>query len=142
MSTTPVLAPKQSWLSKVGSFFGKILGIVATDAQPIEKIAEPVALALLPQFAPLINTADGIFSKIVAEAVVAESAKAAVGQATGSGPAKLEAVLANVGPVIDGWVSSNFPGAATLSTVAKSGLVNAVVAILNEIDPKTVVPIG
>jgi hypothetical protein len=138
MATTPVPAPKQSWLSKVGSFLGKILGVVATEAAPIEKIAEPVALALLPQFAPLINEADGIFSKIVSEAVVAESAKAAVGQATGSGAEKLAAVLTNIGPVIDGWVNSNFPGAATVSTVAKSGLVNAVVAILNEIEPSAV----
>ena len=130
------MASTTSWLSKVGSFFGKILGIVATEAKPIEQIAKPVAEALLPQFVPLIDTADSIFSKIVSEAVIAESAKAAIGQATGSGAQKLEAVLTNVGPLIDGWITSNFPGSAAVSTAAKSGLVNAVVAILNEVDPK------
>ena len=53
-------APKVSWLKKIGLFFGKILGIVATETQSVEKIAVPVAEALLPQFVPMIQTADGI----------------------------------------------------------------------------------
>lgn len=120
-----------SWLSKVGAFIGKILG-VASKAEPT---AAALASALLPQFAPEIALADDIFNKIVKEALVAEAAAAAAGQATGSGPQKLEAVLANIGPVLDGWVAANFPGQKQVSAVAKSGLVNAVVAILNELAP-------
>lgn len=135
MSTAAApVTQKVSWLKRIGQFFGKVLGIVATDAKPIEQIAVPVAEALLPQFVPLIATADGIFSAIVKEAVAAESAAAAVGQAAGTGAAKLAAALTNIGPVIDNWVASNFPGASQISAVAKSGLISAVVAIVNEID--------
>ena len=136
MSTAPapvVAAPHVSWLKKVGQFFGKVIKAIATDAAPIEKIAVPVAETLLPAFAPLIQTADGIFSRIVSEAVTAETVISGVG--TGTGAQKLEQVLTSIGPVIDGWVSANFPGAKQVSTVQKSGLINAVVAILNEIDP-------
>lgn len=136
MSTapTPAAPAKVSWLKRLGQFFGKVLGVIATTAQPIEKMALPVAQALLPQFAPLISTADGIFSSIVREAVAAESALAAVGQATGTGPQKLAIVLQNIGPAVDNWVTSNFPGAKQISTAAKSGLVSAVVGILNEVE--------
>ena len=60
---------------------------------------------------------------------------AAVGQATGSGAQKLEAVLTNIGPDIDAWVANNFPGNKTLSVVAKTGIVNSIVAALNELVP-------
>lgn len=130
MATTPPV-PHQSWLSKVGSFLGKVLGIV----QKAEPSAVAVAEALLPQFAPAIALADDIFNRVVKEALVAEAAMAAAGTQTGSGAQKLEAVLANIGPVLDGWVANNFPGQKQVSTVAKSGLVNAVVAILNELAP-------
>jgi hypothetical protein len=141
MSSTPAVpAPKESWLSKIGKFFSKIIHAIATDAAPIEKIMVPVAETLLPQFAPLINTADGIFSKIVAEAVKAETVMAVAGTATGTGPQKLATVLSAVGPVLDGWVTSNFPGAAAVSEAQKAGLVNAVVAILNEVSPSAAVP--
>lgn len=131
MSTAPPAVPHVSWLSKVGAFIGKILG-VASKAEPT---AAALASALLPQFAPEIALADDIFNKIVKEALVAEAAASAAGQATGSGPQKLEAVLANIGPVLDTWVANNFPGQHQVSAVAKSGLVNAVVAILNELAP-------
>ena len=139
MSSTPVTpAPKVSWLKKVGQFFGKILKVIATDAQPIEKIAAPVAEALLPQFAPEIMAADGIFSKIVQEAVAAETVVSGTSAVSGGGAQKLEYVLTNVGPVIDTWIAANFPGTKQISTAAKSGLVNSVVAILNEVDPSAV----
>jgi hypothetical protein len=140
MATTPTPAPKQSWLSKVGQFFSKVIKVVVTDAAPAEKIAVPVAEALLPEFAPLINTADGIFSGIVKECVNAETLQAVAGTATGSGPQKLAQVLAATGPLLDTWVSQNFPGAAQVSQAQKAGLINAVVAILNEISPTAVVP--
>lgn len=120
-----------SWLSKVGGFIGKILGI----AQKAEPSAVAVAAALLPQFAPEIALADDIFNKIVKEALAAEAAMAAAGTQNGTGPQKLAAVLSNIGPVLDGWVAANFPGNKQVSDVAKSGLVNAVVAILNELAP-------
>ena len=137
MSTTPPVTPpvKQSWLSKVGHWFGKVLKIIATDAQPIEKIALPVAEALLPAFAPEIAMADALFTKIVNEAVAAESVMASAGTATGTGPQKLAQVLGNIGPVLDAWTAANFPGSKQISDASKAGLVNAVVAILNDISP-------
>ena len=131
---TPV-APKQSFLQKLGSIFGKVLKAITGAGVTIEKAAVPVAEALLPEFTPLIQVADGIFSNIVKEAIAAESVQAAAGTQTGTGAQKLAAVLANVGPVIDTYVAANFPGASKVSTVAKSGLISAVVGILNELDP-------
>jgi hypothetical protein len=136
MATPAPPVVKQSWLSKVGSFLGKILGIV----QKAEPSAAAVASALLPQFAPEIALGDDIFNKVVKEALVAEASMAAAGTATGTGAQKLEAVLANIGPVLDGWVAANFPGQKQVSTVAKSGLINAVVAILNELEPPPATP--
>lgn len=139
MATIPPVAPTPgNWLKKVGSFFSKLLHIVATDAQPIEKIAVPVAKALLPQFALLIDEGDSIFSNIVKEAVVAETVVQAAGTMTGGGAQKLKLVLANAGPLVDQWIAANFPGSAQVSTVAKSGLISAVVQILNELKPPTV----
>lgn len=134
MSSTPVVKPP-SFLSKVGSFFSKVIHVIATDVAPAEKIAVPVAEALLPQFIPLITVADGIFSNIVKEAVSAETVQAVAGTATGSGPQKLATVLASTGPLLDEWVAANFPGAKAVSDAQKAGLINAVVAILNEISP-------
>jgi len=132
---TPVVVAKQSFLSKVGSIFGKVLKAITGAGVTIEKAAVPVAEALLPEFTPMIQIADGIFSNIVKEAVAAESVQAAAGTQTGTGAQKLAAVLANVGPVIDTYVAANFPGSAKVSDVAKSGLISAVVGILNELDP-------
>jgi hypothetical protein len=143
MSTAPspvTAAPKVSWLKHIGNFFVKLIKIVATDVAPAEKIAVPVAEGLLPEFIPLITTADGIFSKIVSWAVSAETAVASGGATTGGGPQKLAAVLTNLSPVLDQWVASNFPGAKQVSDVQKAGLINAVVAILNEIDAPVAAP--
>jgi hypothetical protein len=126
-------APKVSWLSKVGSFLGKVLGV----AQKVEPTAAVVAEALLPQFAPEIALGEGIFNKAVKEVIIAETASSAAGAAK-SGPEKLNAVLAQVGPALDTWVVNNFPGQKQVSTAVKSGLINAVVAILNELQPPTV----
>lgn len=135
MSSAPTVPAKKSWLSNVGAFFSKIIKVLVTDVAPAEKIAVPVAEALLPQFIPLIATADGIFSNIVKEAVTAETVQAVAGTATGSGPQKLATVLAASGPLLDQWVAANFPGSKAVSDAQKAGLINAVVAILNEVEP-------
>jgi len=122
-----------SWLSKVGHVITNVLRVIVTDAAPVEKIAVPVAKALLPGFIPEIDFADGIFSNIVKEAVAAEALATSAGQATGSGPQKLAQVLAQSGPVLDAWVAANFPGAKAVSDIEKADLINAVVAILNKI---------
>ena len=133
MSSTP------SWLSKVGTFLGKVLKIVATDAKPMADIAAPVVEALLPQFATGIQAADNLVTSIAKQAVLAEGVAAAAGQQS-TGPAKLETVLTNIGPSIDAWVASNFPGASAVSAASKAGLVNAVVGIMNEIKPPSTTP--
>ena len=137
MSTpvTPTVPAKQSWLSKIGSFIAKVARVVVTDVAPAEKIAVPVAEALLPEFIPLIATADGIFSNIVKEVVNAETVQAVAGTATGTGAQKLAQVLAASGPILDQWVAANFPGATQVADAQKAGLINAIVAILNAISP-------
>lgn len=135
MSTTPPV-PHVSWLSKVGAFIGKVLGIV----QKAEPSAVVLAEALLPQFSPEIALANDLFNKIVKQAIVAETTMAAAGTQTGTGAQKLEAVLANIGPDIDQWVANNFPGNKTLSTVSKTGIINSIVAALNELVPPPATP--
>ena len=131
MSTAPVTpAPKVSFLKRVGAEIAKILGIVQKAEPTVVAFTE----ALLPQFAPFIASADTIFQNIVKEIVAAETAAAAAGQ-VGTGPQKLVAVLANVGPMLDTWIASNFPGSAKLADATKAGLVNSVVAVLNDITP-------
>lgn len=128
MATTPAPAPHQSWLQKIGHVIAEVLGIVQKAEPTVVSFTE----ALLPQFAPFIASADTMFQNIVKEIIAAEAAAAAAGQ-VGTGPQKLAAVLANVGPMLDNWVASNFPGAAKLADATKAGLVNAVVAVLNDV---------
>jgi phage-related tail protein len=136
MSTTT------SWLANVGQVIGgvakKVLAFLGKEAKPMADIASAVASGMFPQFAPEIAVADNLITNIAKEAVAVEGAAAAAGTATGTGAQKLEAVLKNIGPAIDNWVASAFPGAKQVSTAAKSGLVNAVVGIMNEMGGGTV----
>jgi hypothetical protein len=132
--TTITPTPKVSWLKKLGQDVVKVLDFLAGKAPAIAQAAGAVAETLLPQFAPEINFAENLVSKIAHQSQVTEGAFAAVGQAS-NGAAKLQAVLGSVGPEIDAWVTNSFPGATAVSTVAKTGLVNAVVSILNDIKP-------
>ena len=137
MSTSPTPAPHVSWLKHLGNVIGKILGIVAKDAAPIADQAAKVAEVLLPQFATEIAMADNLIDNIAKQALVTEAITTGVGAAT-TGQDKLAAAIAGIGPEIDAWVSSRFPGATGVSNAAKAGLVNAVVAITNEIEGKPI----
>lgn len=134
MSTvvTPVTPPKVSWLKRIGSFFAKVLAVVAKDGKPIVDDAAKVATLILPQFAPLINAADNIADNIIQEAIAAEAMEQA-GAAAQGGPAKLDAVLLASGPAIDNWVASRFPGASKVSDAAKAGLISALVDLINDV---------
>jgi hypothetical protein len=149
MSTTPPVvvtappvvtpaAPKVSWLKKVGQFLGKVVGLIAKDGKPVVDDAATVAKILLPQFAGEINAADNIADNIMQEIVTAEAAEQA-GVGVSGGAAKLAAVAAASGPALDNWINSKFPGAATLSADVKNGLINAFVAVFNDLKvPPTV----
>jgi hypothetical protein len=126
--------PKVSWLKKFGQDVVKVVEFIAGKAQPIAAAAGAVVSAIDPVLAPEISVAESLVTKIANQATVTEAAFAAVGQGS-NGAAKLQAVLESVGPEIDSWVASAFPGAAALSKTAQAGLVNAVVGILNDIDP-------
>ena len=80
MSSTAVsvtAAPKVSWLKHVGQVFGKILTFFAKSAAPIADEASKVAEVFLPQFAPEIQFADNLVTKIAKQALVTESLAAA-----------------------------------------------------------------
>jgi hypothetical protein len=127
------VTPKVSWLKKFGQDVVKVIDFVAGKAAPIAQAAGAVAETLLPQFAPEINVAENLVTKIANQAAATEAAFNAVGLAS-SGPAKLQAVLNSVTPELNAWVQAAFPGAAQVSAAASAGLVNAVVGILNDID--------
>ena len=131
---SPPAPPKQSWLSRFGHEVGVILGVVAKDALPIEKIAAGTATALLPQFASQIAYADNLATRILTQISTTEGTFVAVGQSTNSA-AKLQSVINGTQSEIDTWVQNNFPGAAAISAGTRAGLINAFVAIANEIDP-------
>ena len=139
--TTVVPAvPKVSWLKHFGHILGRILGFVAKEAKPIADTASEVASVLFPQFGPLIAAGDALVTKIAQQAIVAEALASKAGTASGTGAQKLETVLANLGPSIDQWVMNAFPGSKGVSAVAKSGLISAVVGIINEVS--NTVPVG
>jgi hypothetical protein len=131
---TAAAAPQVGWFKKALQFVGKVLGIIAKDAKPIADIAAKVGITMFPQFASLIAAGDNLISKIALEAVAAEGIVATATTASGTGPQKLEQVLQSVGPAVDQWIQSGFPGHAAISTASKAGLISAVVSILNEID--------
>jgi hypothetical protein len=135
MSTAPApVTAKTSWLSRFGHEVGVILGVVAKDAEPVEKIAAATATAMLPQFAPQIAYADNLATRILDSVKNVEGTFVAVGQSTNSA-AKLQAVVGGISSEMDAWVQANFPGAAAISQASRAGLVNAVVAIANDVDP-------
>lgn len=129
---TPIV-PHVSWLKKLGHAIGVALGFIAKEAVPVSEAIGAVVGILNPAAMPLILAAESIVSKIASQAAVTEAAFTAVGQAS-NGPAKLQAVLNSVGPEVDAWVTNSFPGAAKASSLVKQGLINAVVALLNEVD--------
>lgn len=139
MSTTPTPAPKQNWLKCIGHFFGSILKFVGNEEPKIAAIAVPALEMAFPQFATLIAAGDALASKITKQVLVTETLATAVGSAT-TGVDKLNAALAGVGPEIDAWVAAAFPGSNGISTVSKSGLINAFVAIANEVEADLIPP--
>jgi len=140
MSTTPPVVPapapaKVSWLKRLG----QVLATAAKDVvsflgsskvQTAEAQIANVAELLLPAEAPLIQEFQAIMGKIFQQAVVTESVAANI---TGSGKQKLDAVVAGIGPELNQWVANNFPGSKTISADVQKGLVNAIVALQNDI---------
>lgn len=142
MSTAVTPAPHVSWLKKFGQEVGKIIGVVAKEAVPIEQKIVPIAEAILPGYAPEIALAAGIFEKAADMIATTEAAFLSVGQGS-NGVAKFSAVLSIVGNDIEEWVHNKFPGSAAIVTgeqylSSKAGLVNAVVAFLNGIDASSI----
>ena len=135
MSTAPAAVgpAKTSWLKKVGHFLGSILKFVGTEEPKIAAIATPALETAFPQFASLIAAGDALATKITKQILVTESLATAVGTAT-SGTDKLNAALAGVGPEVDAWVKAAFPGSKTLSDTGKKTLINAFVAVANEVE--------
>ena len=135
MATTPavivVSAPKVSFLKHFGQILGRILKFVAKDSAPIVDQAAPVLEVLLPQFATPIGAAKNLMDSIAKQAIVTEAIAQNTGAAT-SGPDKLAAVIAGIGPELDAWVASRFPGATQVAAAEQAGLVNAIVAIVNK----------
>ena len=138
-STAPPVK-KASWLSKVGAFIGKILGVIAKDAKPVAATAAQIVAIVAPQFSALATVGENLVDNIANEVIAVEGVAAATKAQTGTGAQKLETALQNIGPAINAWVAAKFPGATAISKDAKAGLVNSVVAILNEVDPAAVPP--
>lgn len=134
MSSTAAPVKKLSWLARVGQILGRVLNVVGKDAAAVVNIAKPVAEALFPQYTAPIEAGASLLDNIASQVVAIEGVYAAGAKATGTGAQKLEAAVAAVGPAIDQWVAAKFPGAQQVSAASKAGLVNAVVAIMNELE--------
>ena len=142
MATTPATPTKTSWLKS----FGHIIATAGKDivhflgsskVQAAEQQAAAVAELLLPADAPIIQEFQGIVGKIFRQAVVTETALSNV---AGAGSQKLAAVVGEIGPELDQWVANNFPGSATVSADVKNGLVNAIVALQNDLNAPPATP--
>lgn len=142
--TAPVTtAPKVSWWKRALNEVGKIIGFVEKEEPKIQAIALPALQAAFPQFAVLIGGVGTVATKIVNEMVAVQAVGAAAATAP-TGVQRLESVLGNVGPALDEWVQSAFPGHQAISVARKSGLIQAMHDILEEIDPSaaTTPPVG
>lgn len=133
------------WLKTVGQAIGKaakeVIGFFgSSQVQSIEAQAANVAELLFPVEAPLIQTFQGVMGRIFQQAVVAETSAANISSA--SGTQKLAAVVGEIGPELDAWVSNNFPGAKTISADVKNGLVNAIVALQKALPAPTSVAVA
>ena len=124
MSTTPVPAPSEgkkilTFLEHVGQDIEKGF----SKAAPIIQDAEPYVSLIFPGFGAL-------FASTANEVISTEQKFAAIGQQTGSGPAKLSSVLSVIQPIATQlFNAAKLPSDAT--TV--SNWVNGVVALLNGI---------
>jgi hypothetical protein len=134
--STPVTPPTQaaaapvSLLKKVGKVLGKVAQVFVKDAAPAEPLLAKALEAMFPAFAPQIAVGDALFTKIVQQILVTETAANTIANAP-SGAAKLQAVVNATGSEIDAWVKNLFPGAAALSAAQKAGLVQAVFSIVD-----------
>lgn len=133
----PVVAPppKQSWLKKLGSVIWTaakdVVGFLGNPkVQSAEAQVANIASLLLPAEAPIIQAFQAVMGKVFQQTVVTETAFANVANA---GSQKLEAVLAEVGPELDQWVANGFPGSTRIQDATKAGLINAVVALQNDL---------
>jgi hypothetical protein len=126
-------APHVSWLKKIGNVVAKIVGAVVKVEPGIVRVAE----IALPEFAPEIALADGLFSKALSLVVTSQGVFTAVGQASNNA-GKLAAVLAGFGQEMDAYIATNFPGAKALSLDVKTKYVNVMVAIANELDGEAI----
>jgi hypothetical protein len=137
MASAPVVptapVPKVSWLHKVGAWVQKALGIIIKDAVPVAGAAGAIIDILDPAAAPLVLVAENLISRIASQVVIVQAAFAGVQQGSNNS-AKLQAVIDQVGPFVDQWVANSFPGAGKVSASVHAGLVNAVVALINDID--------
>lgn len=142
MSTAPVVPPKKSWLSRLGHEIGVVLGIVAKDVKPINDIVVPIITTLYPALAGPLAIEENWVDRITATAASAETIKAAAGQATGTGLEKFQQVLADpaVNAAIDTWVINRFPGAEKLGEAEKAGLIQAIINVINKVNPPSVIP--
>src|SRR5271155_3396114 len=114
MTVPAVAVAKVSWLKRVGSaIYTGLKDVVSLISNPKVQAAEAqvasIAALLLPAEAPIIAGFQIIAGKVFQQAVVTETALTNVANA---GPQKLAAGLAAIGPELDQWVASNFPGSA------------------------------
>ncbi len=126
---------KISWLKKFGSAvwnaakeIGGFLG--SSKVQTVEQQVANLAEILLPTDAPLIQGFQIIIGKIFKQAVVTETQFANISNA---GAQKFSAVIGLIGPELDQWVANNFAGTAKIQDATKAGLVNAIVALQNDL---------
>jgi hypothetical protein len=131
ISVTPV---KISLLKHIGSIIGKIARVFTKDVVPAEPMIAKALEAFLPQFAPVIAVGDGLFTKIAKQVLVTEASAASIASPP-AGTTKLQQATSAVEDEIDQWVRNLFPGADTVEAAEKSGLVQAIFAIVNKQKP-------
>lgn len=144
MGTPATPVAKVSWLKKFGSAVWnaakEVVGFLgSTQVQTAEAAAAQVATLLLPADAPLIQSFQAIAGKIFHQAAITETQFTNV---TSAGTQKLSAVVGAIGPELDAWVANNFPGAAKVQAATKAGLVNAIVALQNDLTAPIPTPVS
>src|SRR5271154_4944004 len=136
MSTAPVVPtpPKSNWFKRTFGFMGHILKIAVAVEPKIASIVVPALEQAFPALAVPIAAGDALATKIVKQILVTETLASAVATAPTNAD-KLNTTVAGVEGEIDQWMQNLFPGSAKLSTVATSGLVEAFLTAVKEVEP-------
>lgn len=145
MSTTPVVAKKETFLDRIGHAFKSVFSFLGSpQGQAIIVAGETAATVAggiaAPAALPAIQGVEGLINAGLRSALATESLAAAAGTQQGTGPQKLAAVTSTIAPNVQSFLAAiGVKEATSEQTQAIATVVaNSLVAILNALPPGSI----